>query len=280
MGLGNGLAWQTRKVPKAATFFRFAIDIRAEISQGCKRYATEKSEPREGKMPQSTRLYTAGVAGAAQARRVALNVQGSSQQGVQSLPAKQAITGTRKRRFTDPALANANPLVLALPPGGPCEQEAFDITFSGYVTTTQSSTVVFKLYLGASATIGSNTVLASTTSATVATTTVPFRFTRDSELRFRKRQAHGHLQRDHRRYIDGPDCANRRTCKCKREQRWHEPWHPGTDFHSDCDLRHWCHGEHREPERLRNQSLNGFPSKERAGTWKSLSSISSVPARL
>jgi hypothetical protein len=177
MGLGNGLAWQTRKVPKAATFFRFAIDIRAEISQGCKRYATEKSEPREGKMPQSTRLYTAGVAGAAQARRVALNVQGSSQQGVQSLPAKQAITGTAETQMTDPALANANPLVLALPPGGPCEQEAFDITFSGYVTTTQSSTVVFKLYLGASATIGSNTVLASTTSATVATTTVPFRFT-------------------------------------------------------------------------------------------------------
>jgi hypothetical protein len=99
MGLGNGLAWQTRKVPKAATFFRFAIDIRAEISQGCKRYATEKSEPREGKMPHSTRLYTAGVAGAAQARRVALNVQGSSQQGVQSLPAKQAITGTAETQI-------------------------------------------------------------------------------------------------------------------------------------------------------------------------------------
>jgi hypothetical protein len=96
-----------------------------------------------------------------QARRVALNVQGSSQQGVQSLPAKQAITGTAETQIHRSGSCECFPLVLALPPGGPCEQEGFDITFSGYVTTTQSSTVVFKLYLGASATIGSNTVLAS-----------------------------------------------------------------------------------------------------------------------
>jgi hypothetical protein len=128
-------------------------------------------------MPQSTRLYTAGHAGATQARRVAINTQGSTQQGVASLPALQSFTTTAETQFTDPGLANAYPLALAIPPGGPCEQEEFDLVFSGYVTTTQSATVIFKLYLGDSATIGSNTIIAtSTTSAAIATTTVPFAF--------------------------------------------------------------------------------------------------------
>lgn len=128
-------------------------------------------------MPQSTRLYTAGHAGATQARRVAINVQGSTQQGVASLPALQSFATTAETQFTDPGLANSVPLVLALPPGGPCEQEEFDVVFSGYVTTTQSATVIFKLYSGLSATIGSNTIIAtSTTSAAIATTTVPFAF--------------------------------------------------------------------------------------------------------
>lgn len=125
-------------------------------------------------MANSTRLYTAGHAGAAQARRVAINVQGSTQQGVASLPALQLFATTAEAQFTDPGLANSVPLALAIPPGGPCEQEEFDLVFSGYITTPQSSTIVFKLYEGNSATIGSNQVLASSTSATVATTTVPF----------------------------------------------------------------------------------------------------------
>lgn len=125
-------------------------------------------------MPQSTRLYTAGHAGAAQARRVAINVQGSTQQGVASLPANQSFSTTAETQITDPGLANAYPLALAIPPGGPCEQETFDVVFSGYITTTQSSTVVFKLYEGDSATIGSNQLLGSSSSATVATTTVSF----------------------------------------------------------------------------------------------------------
>jgi hypothetical protein len=125
-------------------------------------------------MPQSTRLYTAGVAGAPQTRRVALNTQGSTQQGSASVPVKQSFATTAETQFTDSELANQYPLVLAIPPGGPCEQEEFDVVFSGYITTTQSSTVVFKLYAGSSATIGSNTLLASSTSETVATTTKPF----------------------------------------------------------------------------------------------------------
>lgn len=132
-------------------------------------------------MPHSTRLYTAGFgAGTAQDRRVALNVQGSTQQGVASLPAKQSFLTTAETQFTDPGLANASPLALALPPGGPCEQEGFEVVFSGFITTTQSATVTFKLYVGASSTIGSNTLLTSFgASGAIATTTVPF------ELRLR-----------------------------------------------------------------------------------------------
>lgn len=132
-------------------------------------------------MPHSTRLYTAGFsAGAAQDRRVAINTQGSTQQGAASLPAKQSFATTAETQFTDPGLANASPLALALPPGGPCEQEGFEVVFSGFVTTTQSATVTFKLYVGASSTIGSNTLLTSFgASGAIATTTVPF------ELRLR-----------------------------------------------------------------------------------------------
>lgn len=122
-------------------------------------------------MPQSTRLFTAGHAGASQARRVAINVQGSN---VASLPALQTFATTAETQITDPGLSNSYPLALAIPPGSPIEQEEFDIVFSGYVTTPQSSTVVFKLYEGDSATIGSNQLLGSSSSATVATATVPF----------------------------------------------------------------------------------------------------------
>ena len=102
-------------------------------------------------MPQSNRLYTAGQgSGSAQNRRVAINVQGSNNA---SLPALQSFTTTSETQFTDPAVANSIPLACVIPPGGPCEQESFELVFSGYVTPTQSATVIFKVYFGDSATI-------------------------------------------------------------------------------------------------------------------------------
>jgi hypothetical protein len=120
-------------------------------------------------MPSSIRLYTAGDAAVAQARRVAINVQGANNA---ILPALQSFATTAETQFNLPSLRI--PLAVAIPPGGPCEQEEFYVVFSGYITTTQSSTIIFKLYAGDSATIGSNTLLASTSSETVATTTKPF----------------------------------------------------------------------------------------------------------
>jgi hypothetical protein len=135
---------------------------------------TEGEFDSEGIMPQSSRLYTAGKAGATQANRVAINVQGSTQ-NVGSLPQNQSITTTAETAITDPGLANAYPLALAIPPGGPCEQEIFSVAFSGYVTTAQSATCIFKLRFGDSATITSNTLLVTTTtSGTIATASVPF----------------------------------------------------------------------------------------------------------
>lgn len=120
----------------------------------------------------STRLYNAGQGtGSAQNRRVALNVQGANNA---SLPTLQTFTGTSETQFTDPAVANSIPLAVAIPPGGPCEQEKCTLVASGYITTKQSSTVVLKLYFGSSATIGNNTNIGQSTSATVATATVPF----------------------------------------------------------------------------------------------------------
>lgn len=126
-------------------------------------------------MPQSIRLYTAGKVAAPQAQRIGINVQGSAGSPGASLPALQSFATTAETQFTDPALANAFPLALAIPPGGPCEQEEFEIVFSGTITTTQSATCTFKLYLGTSATIGSNTLLTSFgASGAIATTTVNF----------------------------------------------------------------------------------------------------------
>ena len=123
-------------------------------------------------MPQSTRLQTAGQGtGAAQNRRVAINVQGANNA---SLPALQSFTSTTEVQFTDPAVTNSIPLAVAIPPGGPCEQEKFALIVSGYVKTGQSSTVILRLYQGDSATIGSNNKILTCPTVTVATTTVPF----------------------------------------------------------------------------------------------------------
>lgn len=126
-------------------------------------------------MPQSTRLYTAGQgSGSAQNRRLGINVQGANNA---SLPVLQSFTGTSETAFIDQATggtASTLPLAVVIPPGGPCEQEPFSIVASGYVKTGQSSTVILKLRQGDSATVASNTLVATCATVTVATTTVPF----------------------------------------------------------------------------------------------------------
>lgn len=124
-------------------------------------------------MPQSTRLYTAGQGtGSAQNRRVAINTAGANNA---SLPALQVFTGTSETAFTDPAVANSIPIAAAIPPGGPCEQEAFALVFSGYVKAGQATTVVFKVRQGDSATVSSNTLVITTASVSIAAAgTFPF----------------------------------------------------------------------------------------------------------
>jgi hypothetical protein len=128
-------------------------------------------------MPPSTRLYMGGQgSGAAQNRRVAINVQGANNA---SVPVLQSFTSTSETAFLDQATggtASTLPLAVVVPPGGPCEQEVFTITMSGYVKTGQSSTIVLKLRQGDSATVASNTLVATTPSVTVATATCPFSF--------------------------------------------------------------------------------------------------------
>lgn len=114
-------------------------------------------------MPQSTRLYSAGKGG---------GVSGTNPPGLvpmstiatnnASLPAKQVVTVTTETVILDPAVVSGTiPLILSIPPGGPCEQEPFDVVASGYITTGVSSTVTLKLYDGTSTTVGSDTLLGS-----------------------------------------------------------------------------------------------------------------------
>lgn len=123
-------------------------------------------------MGQSTQLYSAGKLNSTGIpQKIAINTQAGN---AAPLPALQTITGTAETQILDPSQALAFPLAVAIPPGGPCEQEFFVVAVSGYIKTGQTSTVVLKLYAGSSATIGSNTQLGASTSTSPATTTVPF----------------------------------------------------------------------------------------------------------
>jgi hypothetical protein len=125
-------------------------------------------------MPQSTRLYTAGQGtGSAQNRRIGINVQGANNA---SLPALQVVaSSTAETQITDPAVQNTIPLAVAIPPGGPCEQEKFTVLASGYVKTAASLNVTLKLYVGDSATINSNTeIVTSGAVGSGAAGTFPF----------------------------------------------------------------------------------------------------------
>lgn len=99
------------------------------------------------------------------------NVQAALAQGV--LPAKQSITVTTEVVLVNP-LNTAQLLAVPLPPNIGLEQIPFDIVISGYVKTTAAGNVTIKLYSGTSATVGSDTALASTGAVAVTTTSCPF----------------------------------------------------------------------------------------------------------
>jgi hypothetical protein len=104
---------------------------------------------------QSNRLYgPQNVPGAAGS--VALNTSGAVALG--PLPSLLTIATTAETVVTNPQLPTSA-LILPVPPGGPLEQERFEIYASGYVNCAASSTVAIKLYSGTSTTVGSDTLL-------------------------------------------------------------------------------------------------------------------------
>ena len=121
----------------------------------------------------SSRLYGPSSAPQTPGGIVAANTEAPN---AAPLPAKQSITGTAETVILNPAILT-QPLLLNIPPGGPLEQRPFEISASGYITTTQSSTATLGLRIGTSTTAASNTAVASSgASAAIATTTVPFFF--------------------------------------------------------------------------------------------------------
>ena len=96
-------------------------------------------------MGSSTRLYSAGGTGAiVPSGRVPINTQAGNQG---SLPALQTVLVNTETVIADPA-NTANALVVTIPPGGPCEQEPFELVASGYMNLGTSSTVTLKIYYG------------------------------------------------------------------------------------------------------------------------------------
>lgn len=119
----------------------------------------------------STRLYTPSPAPQTLGGVVPANTQGGV---VAPLPATQSVTGTAETVLVNPSITS-QALILAIPANSPLEQKEFEIILSGYVTTTQSSTVTLGFRLGTSLTAASNTAMATSgASAAVATTTAPF----------------------------------------------------------------------------------------------------------
>lgn len=117
-------------------------------------------------MGQSTRLYSAGKSGAT----VSSNPPGLVTQNVaatnnSSLPAVQTLLTTAEAVIVDPA-NTAVALILTIPPGGPCEQEYFEVSASGILNLGTSSTTTIKLYSGTSKTAASNTLLGTSGAVT------------------------------------------------------------------------------------------------------------------
>lgn len=118
-------------------------------------------------MGHSTRLYSAVRSSTAS---VAANTPAPT---AALLPATQTILNTVETVIADPGILT-NPLLLSIPPGGPLEQEPFEVTASGYLNHGTSSTVTLKLYSGSSLTVGSDTLLGTSGAISAFAGKVPF----------------------------------------------------------------------------------------------------------
>lgn len=105
---------------------------------------------------------------------VALNTQATSA-GQQNpvLPLLQSIVSTAETQILSGPLPLV-PLNCAVPPATQLEQTPFDVSASGYITTTASGTITLSLYSGISTTIGSNTLLKASSAVTQNTATSPY----------------------------------------------------------------------------------------------------------
>lgn len=88
---------------------------------------------------------------------IADNVQGATPA---PLPASQAYNTTAEVVLLNPAQPTL-PLTVSIPSGAGYEQIPFDFNCSGILVTGASMTVTPKLYVGSSATVGSDTLLKS-----------------------------------------------------------------------------------------------------------------------
>jgi len=122
-------------------------------------------------MALSRRPYGPSPANVSGQNVFAQNVQATLNQGV--LPALQSITVATEVVLTNP-LNSAQLLGVPLPPKIGNEQIPIDVNWSGYIKTLASSNVTLKLYSGVSATVGSDTALATSGSVAVNTTSCPF----------------------------------------------------------------------------------------------------------
>lgn len=125
----------------------------------------------------STKLYGPATSPQTAGGIVPMNTPGGI---AAALPAKQSVLGTAETVILNPSVL-AQALLCAIPPNSPLEQKRFRISASGYVQTSQSSTVAFGLRLGTSIVAASDTsVCSSGASSAIATTTVPFSFDVDA----------------------------------------------------------------------------------------------------
>jgi hypothetical protein len=121
----------------------------------------------------STRLY--GPSGAPGGTPIAINtVAAAAQTSGAPLPAQLVGNTTSEQVVLNPAIPG-QALVLQIPSDSALEQKPFEISASGYIKTAASMTVTAKLYVGSSATVGSETdVLASSSTVTQNSATAPF----------------------------------------------------------------------------------------------------------
>lgn len=108
---------------------------------------------------------------ASSSAQAGLNVQAALAANV---PAILILTGTSEVVVPHPE-NSAIAYILPLRPNEGNEQIPFYIVASGYIKTTNSSTITLKLYSGTSLTPGSNTLLSSSGAITQNTATAPWK---------------------------------------------------------------------------------------------------------